>query len=100
MRCGYWCAGTGTAKPEKCAAADAAAVRPAVRSAAAREARKMGQGNNCENCAYYLYDEDYECYVCDMDLDEDEMAHFMMGNFSHCPYFQLYDEYKIVRKQM
>ena len=100
MRCGYWCAGTGTAKPEKCAAADAAAVRPAVRSAAAREAMKMGQGNNCESCAYYLYDEDYECYVCDMDLDEDEMAHFMMGNFSHCPYFQLYDEYKIVRKQM
>ena len=40
----------------------------------------MGQGNNCESCAYYLYDEDYECYVCDMDLDEDEMAHFMMGN--------------------
>ena len=60
----------------------------------------MGQGNNCESCAYYLYDEDYECYVCDMDLDEVEMAHFMMGNFSHCPYFQLYDEYKIVRKQM
>ena len=100
MRCGYWCAGTGTAKPEKCAAADAAAVRPAVRSAAAREARKMGQGNNCESCAYYLYDEDYECYVCDMDLDEDEMAHFMQDTYYNCPYFQMGEEYKIVRKQM
>ena len=36
--------------------------------------------------------------MCDMDLVEDEMAHFMMGNFSHCPYFQLYDEYKIVQE--
>ena len=29
--------------------------------------------SNCENCANYVYDEYYECYTCDMDLDEDEM---------------------------
>ena len=56
--------------------------------------------SSCDICMNYTYDEDYECYTCEVDLDEDEMAHFMMGNFSHCPYFQLYDEYKIVRKQM
>lgn len=21
---------------------------------------------NCEACAYFTYDEDYECYVCEM----------------------------------
>ena len=55
---------------------------------------------NCEDCVYYEYDPETDTHYCEADLDEDEMAHFMMGNFSHCPYFQLYDEYKIVRKQM
>lgn len=60
----------------------------------------MGSSSNCESCAYYVYDEDYECYCCDVNLDEDEMAHFMMGTFHNCPYYQLDDEYRIVRKQM
>lgn len=55
---------------------------------------------NCEYCSNYVYDEDYECYVCDKNLDEDEMYRFLTGTFDGCPYFQLYDEYKIVRKQM
>ena len=55
---------------------------------------------SCECCGNYVYDEENDYYICEVNLDEDEMAHFMMGNFSHCPYFQLYDEYKIVRKQM
>ena len=46
------------------------------------------------------YDEDYECYTCEVDLDEDEMAHFMQDTYYNCPYFQMGDEYKIVRKQM
>ena len=48
----------------------------------------------------YVYDEDYEYYVCDMDLDEDEMYKFLTSSFQECPYYRLYDEYKIVRKQM
>lgn len=55
---------------------------------------------NCECCGNYFYDEEYNCYVCDMDLDEDEMARFLTGAFDHCPYFQYNDEYRIVRKQM
>lgn len=57
-------------------------------------------GTNCETCINYVYDEDYECYVCEMDLDEDEMYKFLSSSFDNCPYYQLNDEYKIVRKQM
>ena len=54
---------------------------------------------NCDNCRNYIYDEDYECYICDVNLDEDDMMRFMTGTNDNCAYFQLYDEYKIVRKQ-
>lgn len=55
---------------------------------------------NCESCMNYIYDEDYECYICEIDLDEDEMGKFLTGCFQNCPYYQVNDEYKIVRHQM
>ena len=61
---------------------------------------KNKQGVNCEYCVNYSYDDDYECYTCEVDLDEYEMAHFMQDTYYNCPYFQMGDEYKIVRKQM
>ena len=33
---------------------------------------------NCETCAHYEYDEDWECYVCNVDLDEDEIVNMKM----------------------
>ncbi len=54
----------------------------------------------CENCMHYYYDDEYEYYACDMDLDEDEMRLFVLNQCSSCPYFQLGDEYTIIRKQM
>ena len=27
--------------------------------------------DKCETCVWYVYDEDYDDYICDMDLDED-----------------------------
>ena len=54
---------------------------------------------SCEECAYYMYDEEYESYFCDMSLDEDEMMRFMQGHFSDCPYWRNGDEYAVVRKQ-
>jgi hypothetical protein len=54
---------------------------------------------DCEHCAHYIYDDEYECYVCDINLDEDEMARFITGTVRDCHYFNLYDEYKIVKKQ-
>ena len=62
--------------------------------------KKKKQQGSCESCLYYEYDEDYECYVCEVNLDEDEMARFMSGSMRDCPYFQHNDEYRIVRKQM
>ena len=35
--------------------------------------KKKTQQSSCDSCLYYEYDEEYECYVCQMDLDEDEM---------------------------
>ncbi len=54
---------------------------------------------DCARCAHYNYDDEYEYYYCDINLDEDEMARFMTGTVSDCHYFNLYDEYKIVEKQ-
>ena len=33
-------------------------------------------------------------------LDEDEMVRFVQGDFRECPYYQVGDEYRVVRKQM
>lgn len=49
---------------------------------------------------YYEYDEDYECYVCQMDLDEDEMYRFLTNTNESCPYYKYGDEYSVVRHQM
>ena len=59
----------------------------------------MDGKSNCEHCANYIYDEEYDCYICQINLDEDEMVKFMQGRFEDCHYFRFYDEYQIVRKQ-
>ncbi|MEE0420602.1 MAG: DUF6472 family protein [Lachnospiraceae bacterium] len=60
----------------------------------------MRNKTNCECCSNYSYDAEYDYYVCMMNLDEDEMRRFIAGAFDNCSYFQLDDEYRIVRKQM
>ena len=63
--------------------------------------RKDGRYNNgSEMCSYYVYDEESECYVCDMDLDEDDLVKFLQGTNDRCAYFSMNDEYAVVRKQM
>ena len=54
---------------------------------------------NCDECANYIYDDESECYCCDVNLDEDEMMKFISSTFYSCPYYNHYDEYKIVKKQ-
>lgn len=54
---------------------------------------------NCEFCMNYYYDEEYECYTCLMNLDEDEMYRFVRGNNDSCHYFRMGDDYTIVREQ-
>jgi hypothetical protein len=65
-----------------------------------QEEQAMSDAVNCEYCVNYSYDDDYECYTCEVNLDEDEMVKFITGNFHQCPYFKMGDEYRIVRKQM
>ena len=60
----------------------------------------MKKNCGCEYCGNYVYDEDFEYYVCDMDLDEDELVRFMEDRYYNCPYYRLGDEYSVVRKQM
>ena len=53
--------------------------------------------------------EDFPCSIsmeedgtgeCQVNLDEDDLARMLSGSSDSCPYFQMDDEYKIVRKQM
>lgn len=53
----------------------------------------------CELCSHYVYDDEYDYYCCEINLDEDEMYRFLQGSTDDCHYFDAYDEYKIVRKQ-
>lgn len=55
---------------------------------------------NCESCVNYVYDEDYDCYCCEVNFDEDEMCRYLSGTNYNCPYYRLDDEYGVVKKQM
>ena len=46
----------------------------------------------CESCVWYVYDEEYDDYLCDMDLEEDERARFLAS-------WRPGDEYITARKQ-
>ncbi len=55
---------------------------------------------SCDHCIYLIWDEDYEEYICDAAMDEDDYVRLREGSFRGCPYFRDSDEYKVVRKQM
>ena len=54
--------------------------------------------SNCDMCSYYVYDEDDDCYVCLVDMEDDYMR-YIVSSERECPFFKLDDEYAIVRKQ-
>ncbi|MCR5719479.1 MAG: DUF6472 family protein [Lachnospiraceae bacterium] len=54
----------------------------------------------CDACVNYVYDDDWECNVCLVNLDEDEMYRFLTDTQRECPYFCADDEYGVVRHQM
>ena len=55
--------------------------------------------DKCENCVWYSYDEEYDDFVCEMDLDEDEMARFLSSQAGDCPYWRPGDDYRTARRQ-
>ena len=48
----------------------------------------------------YIYDEDDDSYSCMVQLDEDEMYHYLTRRSKSCPYYNGDDEYKVVRHQL
>lgn len=54
-------------------------------------------GNECETCKNYFFDEEYDGYVCLVDMDEDDV--YRIQNHKICPYYRSDDDYLIVRKQ-
>ncbi len=54
----------------------------------------------CDTCAYMIYDEEYEDYFCDVNMDEDDAARLYSDHHFQCPYYRNGDEYTVVRKQM
>ena len=55
---------------------------------------------SCDYCSNYVFNEEEEYYECDISLDEDDYGRLLESSLQDCPYFQMDDEYKIVRKQM
>ena len=56
--------------------------------------------NLCSQCAFLVYDEDYEEYVCDARMDEDDYSRLYQSGYKQCPYYRNGDEYLVVRSQM
>ena len=54
---------------------------------------------NCEECAYFDYDDGMEARICTMDLDEDEMERFLRGANDACPFYRRGDDYRTARRQ-
>ena len=54
----------------------------------------------CSRCAFLVYDEDYEEYICDCQMDEDDYWRISEKQYKSCPYYRNGDEYRVVRKQL
>lgn len=55
---------------------------------------------SCDTCAYYGYDDEDECYYCEVNMDEDDAVRLSQSNYKECPYYRNGDEYAVVRHQM
>lgn len=55
---------------------------------------------NCDTCAFNVYDDDEDGYICDVDMDEDDYARFLTSKYYTCPFYRNGDEYAVVRHQM
>ena len=54
----------------------------------------------CDTCANLYYDDEYEEYVCDVDMDEDDYMRFLTDKHTTCPFYRNGDEYQVVKHQM
>ena len=56
--------------------------------------------SQCESCAYYVFDEDFDEYVCEADMDEDDYGRLLTEGAAACRYYRDGDEYKVVCLQV
>ena len=54
----------------------------------------------CDECLFYVFDDDYQEFVCDANVDEDDYDRMLERGGKECPYWRDGDEYKVVRHQM
>ena len=55
---------------------------------------------NCEECAYFAFDEEDESFSCTVDMDEDDYARLLGNPGTACPFYRNGDEYAVARHQM
>lgn len=60
--------------------------------------KEGAKGMECETCYYYDYDEEFDCFVCLMQIDQDDMAR-VMERHSRCPYYRQGDDYYLATRQ-
>ena len=65
-----------------------------------KETSRQNGAASCGTCTYYISDDEYEEYVCDISMDEDEYIRLISDQHYECPYYRNGDDYRIVRKQM
>ena len=53
----------------------------------------------CEYCSHFVYDEEYGD-ICEINMDEDEVAREYTHSDYTCPYFHFNNEYETVNKQI
>ena len=56
--------------------------------------------SKCDYCVFYNYDDVTGEYVCDANIDEDDIERMMYKGTKDCPFFRDGDEYKTVRHQI
>ncbi len=54
----------------------------------------------CDTCAFYIYDDEFEEYYCDIDMDEDDYGRLISSSREECPFYRNGDDYAVVRHQM
>lgn len=59
----------------------------------------MPSGCQCDECDHFVYDEEWDDYACEIDMDMDDRARLLSDHTAGCPFYQVRDEYRIVRKQ-
>ncbi len=62
--------------------------------------KKSKERTSCDTCAFYVYDDEYGEYYCDMNMDEDDYMRIISDRYYQCPYYRNGDEYAVVRKQI